>query len=396
MAENNNISVLIDIKSKDVLQLIKETLANLSGFTLYDKASLLKNQDSYDLLILETGEDATRDLQFAHTMKTSETVRNIFLTSSNKNPDILIEALRIGVKEFFPQPLKKDDIRSALLKIKAHRDSQGVTEGTAKKGKIINVFGTKGGVGTTTVAINLAVSLAASEASPSVVLIDLKPIFGEISVNLNIEPLFSWLEVIKNISRLDSTYLMSILARHASGVYVLPAPVEFTEDYTTYPQALATLLKLMRTMFDYIVIDSGQSLDEYSRLIMRNADKVFLVFVLNLPCIINLKKLLNTFRKQTYPGDEKVDIIANRVHKNTDLTLKDAEESLQRKIICSIPNVYKLSMSAINEGKPLYSLAQGTEIWGKFRELVSALNEQNEGVQKKKKSPLSFTKGLFS
>ncbi|MFO0794281.1 MAG: AAA family ATPase [Candidatus Brocadiaceae bacterium] len=396
MVENNGVSVLLELKSKDILDTIKEILTSLDGFNVYDSVTQLKNQEHYDLLILETGDDPKRDLQYAHTLLTAETVRNIFLTSSNKNADILIDALRIGVKEFFPQPLKKEEVQGALLKVKSYKESQKGAEPTIKKGKIVNVFGTKGGVGTTTVAINLAVSLAEAEGSPSVVLIDLKPIFGEISVNLNIEPFFSWLEVIKNISRLDSTYLMSILSRHSSGVYILPSPIEFTEDYAAYPQALATLLKLMQTMFDYIIIDSGQSMDGNSRVIMKIADKMLLVFVLNLPCIINLKRLLNTFRKQTYPGEEKIEIIANRVHKNTDLTLKDAEESLQKKILCGIPNVFKLSMSAINEGKPLYSLAQGTEIWGKFRELTSTLFKANGGIQQKRKSFLPFAKSLFS
>ena len=400
--ENKSVSILVDIKSKGVLDSIKDIISNLSGFTLYDKASQFKTQESHDLLILETGEEPNRDLHFAHTMKTLGTVRNIFLTSSSKNPDILIEALRIGINEFFPQPINKDDIRSALLKLKAYKDSLRVADPLEKKGKIINVLGTKGGVGTTTVAINLAVSLTELEGAPSVVLVDLKPVFGEISVNLNIEPTFSWLEVIKNIARLDSTYLMGIISRHNSGVFVLPAPVEFTEDYMTYPQALATLLKLMRTMFDYIVIDSGQSLDENSWVIMKNTDVLVLVFVLNLPCIINLKRLLNTLRKQLYQGMEKVEIVVNRVHKNTDITIKDAEESLQKKILCGIPNAYKLSMNAINEGKPLYSLSKGTEIWTKFRELASAISEraviskQDESVQKKGKSSFPFVKGLFS
>jgi pilus assembly protein CpaE len=399
--EKKSFSILIDIKSKGVLDLIKDIISNVSGVTFYEKASQFESQESYDLLILETGEDPNKDLQFANTLKTSETVRDIFLTSSNKNPDILIEALRIGVKEFFGQPIKKDDIRSALLKVKAYKDSLRVADTLEKNGKIINVLGTKGGVGTTTVAINLAVSLTELEGSPSVVLVDLKPVFGEIAVNLNVEPTFSWLEVIKNITRLDATYLMSIITRHSSGVFVLPAPVEFTEDYMIYPQALATLLKLMRTMFDYIVIDSGQSLDENSWVVLKSTDSLVLVFVLNLPCIINLKRLLNTLTKQHYQDMEKVEIVVNRVHKNTDITIKDAEVSLQKKILCGIPNAYKLSMNAINEGKPLYSLAKGTEIWAKFRELASAISEraviskQDESVQKKKSS-FPFVKGLFS
>ena len=111
------------------------------------------------------------------------------------------------------------------------------------KGEIINVFGSNGGVGTTTVAVNLAASHTTMEKPPSVALIDMKPVFGDISTILNLDTPFSWSEVTKNISRLDPTYLMSILTRHHSGVYVLPAPVELAKDHKMDPQCAGNNLE---------------------------------------------------------------------------------------------------------------------------------------------------------
>lgn len=374
MKENNHITVMLDIKNQDVWEALKNAVSSLEGFHVYDKSSHVKEPGTYDLLIMEIGDDSKKDIQFATTLKTSGIARDIFLTSSNARPDILIEALRLGVKEFFTQPIDKEEVKKALARIKAQKDGKIDNGDSAKKGKIINIFGSKGGVGTTTVAVNLAVSLLESGGSPSVVLVDLKPVFGDIPVNLSIEPAYSWLEITKNISRLDPTYLMSILYQHTSGIYVLPSPIELPDLHIINPQPLATLLRFMQTMFDFIVIDSGQSIDQISQAIMQISDKNFLVSVLNLPCIINLKKLLETFRKLGYPEEENIEIIANRFHRNSDISLKEAEDGMKRKISWTIPNAYKISMSAINQGKPLYTIAQGTEIWKKFKELAQTFS----------------------
>ena len=378
MKENNSITVILDIKNQDVWEEIKNAISSVEGFHVCDKALRVQNPGTYDLLVMEIGDEPQKDIQFANTLKTSGIARDIFFTSSNTNPDILIEALRLGAKEFFIQPLKKEEVKKALLKIKGQKEGKKGEGDSVKKGKIINVFGSKGGVGTTTVAVNLAISLLELEGSPSVAIVDLKPVFGEVPVNLNIEPAFSWLEITKNISRLDPTYLMSILYRHSSGIYVLPSPTELT-DLAISPQPLATLLKFMQTMFDFIVIDSGQSLDQISQAITTISDKIFLVCVLNLPCIINLKKLLDTLKKLGCPDDEHIGIIANRFHRNSDISLKESEESLKKKISWSIPNAYKISMSATNQGKPVCTIAQGTEIGKKFKELAHTFSLNNNG-----------------
>ena len=93
-----------------------------------------------------------------------------------------------------------------------------------KDGTIVNVISSKGGVGTTTIAVNLAVSLAAEKNNPSVALIDMNLLFGDIPLFLEIEPKYNWSEITKNISRLDDIYLKNILSVDASGVCVLPSP----------------------------------------------------------------------------------------------------------------------------------------------------------------------------
>lgn len=394
MEKSGMFTVIMDIKNQKVMNEIKEAVSALEGVYICNKQISLQNPGIYDLLILEIGKEPKVELQLAKTLKASGMVRDVFLTSSNRDPEVLIEAISTGIKGFFPQPINKEDVRNAMIKIK--REKGGRDDGDAvRKGKIINVLGSKGGVGTTTIAVNLAASLTTMKDSLSIALIDMKPVFGDISTILNLETSFSWLEVAKNMSRLDPTYLMSILTKHPSGIHVLPSPVELINDHTMNPQAMATLLRLMQTMFDFIVIDSGQSLDDTSWETMKISDTVLLVCELSISSIINCKKIQNTFQKFGFPEEDKIGIVVNRFVSNSKISLKDAEESLNKKIMFSIPNAYKITMDAINQGKTISVASQRTEIWKKYREFASTFPANGVEEKSKKKEKRNYSLSSF-
>jgi pilus assembly protein CpaE len=383
MAENR-ISVRLQIRQQRVKEELEEIVSSLGGFRLQNSGSQL----SCDLLILEIGDDLQKEFQNIHAIMSSGAVREVFLSSSRTESDILIQALRAGIKEFFPQPIKKEEVSEALLKFKGRGEKGRISR---PKGKIVDVIGSKGGVGTTTVAVNLATSLNELEGAQSVALIDMNLLFGEIPIFLNIESTFNWGEVAKNISRLDSTYLMSFLSKHSSGVYVLPSPSGLDGTNVATPQVMEKLLNLMQATFDFTVIDSGQSLDDLSLKILEMSDTVLLVSILNLPCLSNVKKLQNTFWKLGYPREENLRIIFNRHHKKSVISLKEAEEAIDKKIFWLVPNDYSTSMSAINQGKALSMVAHDAEISKSFRELAAAFSGKEERKEKRR----VWNKGFF-
>ena len=329
----------------------------------------------YDLLILEIGEDPEGDFDLIHSLQASGLVQEIFLTSSRVEPDLLIRALRTGAREFIPQPLRKEEVTVAVKKFLERRLAyHSANPESDKHGKIIHLIGSKGGVGTTTLAVNLAASLAkGSSTPPSVVLLDMNSLFGEIPIFLNLQPEFNWAEVARNISRLDSHYLMSILSQHKNGMYILPSPTGLDGMGVSTPAFIERILALMRQVFDFIVIDGGQSLDEVSLKILEMADSLFLVAILSLPCLTNVKRLLKTFEKLGYPRNDQVRIIINRYHKKSLISLKDAEAALNQKIFGIIDNDYPTTMSAINQGKTLDLIAPGAEVTKNIRSLASTL-----------------------
>jgi len=131
----------------------------------------------------------------------------------------------------------------------------------AVKGKIFTVFGAKGGAGTSTIAVNLATGMAQLKGNPSVALVDMNLLSGDVPLFLNMKSVFNWVEVARNISRMDATYLMTVLQKHASEVHVLPAPMKMGEDASSDSDLLSKVervLEIMRSIFDFVIIDGGR------------------------------------------------------------------------------------------------------------------------------------------
>jgi pilus assembly protein CpaE len=380
------ITVGLEIKNDKVCGEIRETVSSVQGFYVQNSS----DARNCDILILEIGEDFRKDCQAANKLIGSGSVKDIFLVSSCVESEVLLQAMRSGAREFFPLPLKKEELVSAFLKFKERNKHLVITEKSRKKGHIINVVGSKGGIGTTTIAVNLATSLIELlDSRKSVALIDMNLLFGEIPLFLDVEPVFNWGEVAKNISRLDSTYLMSILSKHPSGVHVLPSPTRPEGENPATPGIIERLLRFMQNEFDYIVIDSGQSLNEVSLKVLELSDTVLINAILSLPCLINVRRLMETFKRLGYPSDKNVRVIINRYHKNSIISLKEAEKGIEKRIFWQIPNDFQTTISAINQGKTLAAVAQKADITQNIRELVSKLTEKTD-TQKAKKGIMGW------
>jgi len=383
-------SVRLDIKDQKTRKDFEEIVSTIPEFLLHKYSD---DPKTCDLWVLEIGEDPKREFELIQTIKSFGPEKEVFLTSSRLDPDLLIQALRAGAKEFFPQPIKKEDVKNALSKFKEAKESEKTDKGKKKRGKIIDVVGSKGGVGTTTVAVNLATSLAQSEGAPLVALVDMNLLFGEIPVFLDLESGFNWAEVARNISRLDSTYLMSILSKHASGVYVLPSPTGLDGVNVATPEIIEKLFEEMREIFDYVVIDGGQSIDEISFKIFEMSDKVLLISILSLPCLTNVKRLLWIFKRLGNPPEENIHVIISRFVKKSDISIQEAERSIAKEIFWIVPNDYLTTMSAINLGKTLSTVSNGSEISKNFVDLAAKFQGQIEKGKERAK-PGIFDKFL--
>jgi len=204
----------------------------------------------------------------------------------------------------------------------------------------------------------------------------MNPLLGEIPLFLDIKASFDWGELVKNINRVDSTFLMTILAKHTSGIFVLPAATALDGVLAT-GDVIEKLLSLMQMAFDYVLIDSGKHLNNASLKVLKSADLVLMVSILDLGSLTNTKRLLKTFQDIGFPKRDKTEVIINRFQKKTLITLDEAMKTLNRKIFCLLPNDYRTSVSAINQGKPVSIVEPKSDLARNFVRLASMIADRN-------------------
>ena len=375
------ISVSLDIKNEGLRSEFEEILASQQGFSLtrYDQHRVV------DLLILELNEDRGKTFSQIQAILTASPTTEIFLTSTQTDSAMLLEAFRAGVKEFMPQPIDRAELEDALMRFKERYKER--KPATVKHGKVITLIGMKGSVGTTTIAVNLAVALHQARDDSAVVLVDLNPQFGDAALYLDMEPVHTMGDIAKNVTRLDETYLLSVLSKHASGLSVLPS-VDTVEDIGLLtPEAVERTLELLQTMFDYVIIDGGDSLADTTLAALNLSSNVYLVCNLTLPVLRNTKRLLDILSRLNYPINN-INIIVNRYERRAEVSIKDLEDVLGHKASWMIPNDYLTTMNAINKGQPLASIASRADVTKSFHKFAQSLMTEGD----KEDKPSFFSK----
>jgi pilus assembly protein CpaE len=365
-----SLSVQFAIKTQEVLDNLTRIVRSLEGFILLDD----KNAHRVDILVLEIGNSPETEFETISSLLNENVVENLFLTSARMTPDVLLPALRAGAKEFFQQPINKDEVVEAFQKILFKSRQNEVKNNTPPRlGKIFSVLGAKGGVGTTTFAVNLATSIQTRNKEMLVALVDMNILLGEVPLFLDLETDTDWEEIGKNFNRLDSAYLQSAMVRHSSGVYVLPAPSRLDTETHLPSGFLFHLLRSMRQFFDYIIVDSGMYIDDASFKIFAESETVYLVSILSLPCLINVRKLQNSILTTGGVSNDKIQVVANRYEKKAQISLSEATKIIGSEIHTTIPNNYAVAMSAINNGKSIPDVAGNSDVAKFYKKLAASI-----------------------
>ncbi|MBW2411118.1 MAG: AAA family ATPase [Deltaproteobacteria bacterium] len=376
---DHNYQVKIVLNNLNLVKKFSQIVRSEGGFELLDPNDYQKT----DLLIYELGEKPENDLDLLQTLIQQQGMEEVFLTAESADSGTLMQVMRLGIKEFFTHPIDEKEVKNALARFKERKQAPSGKQ-LSKSGQVISIFGSKGGVGTTTVAVNLAISMAQGETAQSVALIDMNTLFGEIPLFLEMSPKFHWGEITKNIDRLDDTFLANILTPHRSGIQVLPSPAYLNGHIRPTPEIMTRLLAMMRRMFDYVIIDGGQSTNDTSLKVLEISDKLLLITILSLPCLANTNKLMRSLSDLGYVDRDRIKVVLNRYMKKGDISLKDAEAGIGTTLFRTIPNDYGTTMMAINNGQPLVSIAPKTPIARSFTDLAASLSAQPETKAKKK------------
>jgi pilus assembly protein CpaE len=299
----------------------------------------------------------------------------ILVTSSSTDGNLILRTMRAGAKEFLTHPLKPEDLAAALQRVSRQRF--GSAGGSVRGCTVIAFTGATGGVGTTSLAVNLGCALAADQSN-SVVLLDLDLCLGDADVFLDTIPEYTLSDVAQNINRLDLTLLKRSLTKHDTGLYLLPRPVQLEDCRMITTDQLSRVLGLLRASFTHVIIDTSKGFNELDMHALRESEVVLLVTQLDLPCLRNVVRLMTSF-KETGRFDDKVKIVVNRVGYDTgQISLRKAQETIGREIFWQVPNDYRVMIEVRNNGVPLIQQAPRAAITQSLNQLAATLSGKSE------------------
>lgn len=297
----------------------------------------------------------------------------LFAIGSISQPQVIVGAMRAGAREFVERPTTTTDLLEAFVRLTAAQRKVN-REGTS--GKVFTVVNAKGGNGATTVAVNLALALQAAHGNTA--LVDLAPL-GHAALHMNLKPLFSVTDALRNLHRLDSSLLESFMTRHNGGLQLLAGPnVPVAVEPST--AEFARLFDMLMGQFRYVVVDASTRIDPTTRLVSNLSQTVLMV------ANTDVASLWSAARIQQYLGEaggrEKVSLVLNRFRKMPGFTEADAEAAAGAKLLWKIPNQYFAVSTAIDRGVPV--MAQNhTEIARAFTGLAARLTENDLDVKRK-------------
>ena len=321
------------------------------------------------VVILEVYDAATGTEEIKHILSKFPRT-SVFVTSAEKSSDMILSTMRAGAVEYLLEPVEATDLAEGLQKVGRLWLTKPAE--SSQSGRIISVYNPIGGMGTTTVAVNLAATIAANGGK--VALVDLNLYSGDVSSFLDVNPAYTLSSVTSNVARLDASFLMSVMTKHASGVYVLTEPLEVDEALDITPEQIVRVLALLKGVFSHIVIDTGGSIAGCNQTVFESSDYILFNTVLSLPSLKNAKRYLTALEKKGLRKD-KVKLVVNRYLSRADIQIADAEKVLDHKVFITIPNEYNDVIASINKGTPIVGMVPRSPVSKAIVRLYEQLNQ---------------------
>ncbi len=328
-------------------------------------------QTQPDIGIVAIDSDPEKALDLVAKLAINSPECNVLVVSTSTDGRLILRAMRAGAKEFLAAPIKLQEMIDAIDRISERKFGKG--DNRNRGCTVISICGATGGVGTTSLAVNLGCALA-KDPKNSVCLVDLDVCLGDADIFLDTIPDFSLVDVAQNVSRLDFTLLKRSLTKHSSGLFLLPRPVQIDDVHLLTPDNLQRVIGLLKATFTHLVIDLSKTYTPLDFVALQMANHVLLVTQVDLPCLRNVVRLLMAFN-QMEGMSEKVKVVCNRVGLDTgSITMKKAQETIGREIFWQLPNDYRTMIEVRNNGVPLVEQAPKAAITQSVVNLANVLS----------------------
>jgi pilus assembly protein CpaE len=332
-----------------------------------------------ELVILDASDVAAEEGELVERLGKQYPAATFMLLTREPQQDLLIRAMRAGMREVLQLPLVHRAFHEAMDRIEV---AAGLSP--AREGKVLAFISCKGGSGATFLSTNFGYALAAL-ADKKVLLIDLHGQFGDATLYVSDQkPAMTLSDICAQISRMDGAFLDSCLVHVASNFGVLAAADDPNRTVDMKPEHMDTILRVARQHYDFVVLDVGRQIDAISLRALDQADTIYPVLQLALPDIRDGRRLLDIFRSLGYPN-ERIRLIVNRYEKGGKLRLTDLEQALGADVVHTVPNDYLSATDSVNQGIPVLQLSRSSNVARSLAELVEMVASRR----------VAESKGLF-
>ena len=273
----------------------------------------------------------------------------IIMLTAEREVEQKVRGLRAGADDYLIKPFHPAELLARMKSLIARFAPSDSLVGRPPMGRIHAYYGAKGGVGTTTIAINAAIAL--QTLGRRVCLVDGNLQFGDHRVFLDLGLDRKSIVDVVSAPAMDSDLIRKVVQTHDSGIDLLLAPPSPESADLVTPGHMHQVLELLRGMYDYIMVDIDKRLDDVNLMVLDVAETIFAVMTADLSCLKNVRMVLDTIGHLGYEGS-KLKLVLNRSNAFTGINIKSAEGALRRPIEHQIVNEYRGAISALNSGAP--------------------------------------------
>ncbi len=340
------------------------------------------NLNPQSAVLLDISSDAEQGLRALEQMKQASPKLFVILSGAQCSEEFLLRSMRLGGADFLQQPLKRAEFGDAIARVeqygeRLHRQSRQL-------GRMYTFVGVKGGMGTTTAAVNFA-ALCARQGK-STVLVDLDMDSGDAACYLGLRHQYSLADVAENLDQLDQAMLEGIMVRDPLGFWVLCAPEEVERSRLIGEQHLREIGSFLIERFDAVIIDGSRALDDLLLSCLELSESIFVVLTQEFPAVRNAQHYLGALARAGY-GMEAVKLVLNRVDKKGSLSvnLEQLKQTLGAAPFWGLPNRYEEAMQAVHEARPVVTRGN-TELGRSYRDFAKKLGMDGQpaaALQKK-------------
>lgn len=313
-----------------------------------------------DVAIVSLEEPIARPQRTIEALSAGQEAPAVIVVSSLGDRDHIRKAMLAGARDYLRKPIRSGELQQAIgAAHQAEQHRRQLADTGRRQGEVIVVFGAKGGIGKTTLAVNLAAAIA-RQTRQRVALVDIDTQLGDVAVMLDLVPERTIVNAAEMVDRLEPELIQTLLREDATGVHVLAGPMSPEEGEAISGHHIKKIIEVMAKTYDYVVVDTAPHYSDAVLTTLDAATMILLVSTPDVPALKNTKLTLAMMRSWHY-SEDKVKLVLNYAYSSNGVVASDAANTLDYAIFWKIPFDSAVS-TAVRVGRPVVEVKSGSKM----------------------------------